>query len=328
MKESNGRLQFLDMAKGLGMIVVILFHIGLSQKVEMFVGAFMLPVFFIISGYCFKLKDDFLTFVKKKSERLLIPYFFFGIILLGAYYVGLGEFLVWAKELLLQRRFTTLWYIAALYFGIIIFWITCKVAKNNVNVIVTISAVLSLIGMLYNNIVAVPLFWNIDTAVAVQIFFALGYACKQKNWESKLVELTGIEKNLLAFTLFVACYALSFVNQLLGFETFQMFFCRYGCIPLTFLSSVCGSLAVLLVASSIQTRFITYVGKSSITFLTLHQTVFMEIMFIIYGSLGINYLKVDGTSTLLYGTITFIFTMICCTFADKMLKKTKMRKYI
>lgn len=69
----KNRINYFDIAKGIGMLCVILGHLSLSA-INMVVFTFHMPLFFIISGYFMKKQDTRLV-IHKKFRQLLIPYF-------------------------------------------------------------------------------------------------------------------------------------------------------------------------------------------------------------------------------------------------------------
>lgn len=68
------RLQYLDIAKGMAIICVIIGHMRI-KPINQFVYTFHMPLFIFISGYTLSLADT-KVFLKKKSKALLIPYAF------------------------------------------------------------------------------------------------------------------------------------------------------------------------------------------------------------------------------------------------------------
>lgn len=74
------RESYLDIAKGLGIIMVILGHIEIGFATK-WLYSFHLPLFFFVSGICFHYKENFFHYLKKKVKRCLIPYFVFGILI-------------------------------------------------------------------------------------------------------------------------------------------------------------------------------------------------------------------------------------------------------
>ncbi|WP_445506455.1 acyltransferase family protein [Niallia sp. 03190] len=83
----NKRETWIDMAKGIGIILVIMGHTS-NDIAQHYFYWFHMPLFFILSGYTFKEisnTTDFVAWLKKFTKRLLIPYVSFGISLFIVY---------------------------------------------------------------------------------------------------------------------------------------------------------------------------------------------------------------------------------------------------
>ena len=86
MKE---RIYWIDTLKGLLIMLVIMGHrVGndFSQTLLMakvYIYSFHMPLFFFLSGYVFKVKeeDTFLGFLKKKGQKIIVPLVFFSLII-------------------------------------------------------------------------------------------------------------------------------------------------------------------------------------------------------------------------------------------------------
>ena len=80
---ANNRIEYLDIARCIGIILMIMGHVGFSKRFDHFIHAFNMPMFFIISGYLFTLKHQeelfFKEYLIKKFKSLIIPYISFGI---------------------------------------------------------------------------------------------------------------------------------------------------------------------------------------------------------------------------------------------------------
>lgn len=86
----NKRILFLDYARSIALFIVVFAHLYDSHsKVAMFIYAFHMPLFFLISGYLHKDVhiDDL---IKKLAKKLLIPFVFF--FLLGYLYCEISSF--------------------------------------------------------------------------------------------------------------------------------------------------------------------------------------------------------------------------------------------
>ncbi|MBS6396753.1 MAG: acyltransferase family protein [Clostridiales bacterium] len=78
LKKKDNRLGWLDFGKALGMIVVLMVHAGCSLgPVTFYGGMFYMPIFFVAAGYTYRCRPEvsYGSFLKKKAERLLLPYF-------------------------------------------------------------------------------------------------------------------------------------------------------------------------------------------------------------------------------------------------------------
>ena len=72
------RLGYIDVAKGIGILCVMLGHFGI-QAIDKVVFTFHMPLFFLISGYFINDNVSIWEFVKRKISRLLVPYYVTGV---------------------------------------------------------------------------------------------------------------------------------------------------------------------------------------------------------------------------------------------------------
>lgn len=74
-KVATGRIEWIDIAKGIAMLCIIAGHMGIPM-VDRAVFIFHVPIFFMISGYFMSLSTDIATYTKKRIRGLVIPYIF------------------------------------------------------------------------------------------------------------------------------------------------------------------------------------------------------------------------------------------------------------
>ena len=75
----SNRIVFIDIAKGIGILLVVLAHNDLqafAPFLHQFIYAFHMPLFFFLSGMFFKPEIGFFELLKKRFDSLLKPYFF------------------------------------------------------------------------------------------------------------------------------------------------------------------------------------------------------------------------------------------------------------
>lgn len=71
----------IDIYKGIGIILVMMGHIGFGATSSYIAHAFHMPMFFFISGYLYrKKKESFVVWFERKAGALLKPYLLFGIL--------------------------------------------------------------------------------------------------------------------------------------------------------------------------------------------------------------------------------------------------------
>lgn len=71
------RLAYIDIAKGIGIFLVVLGHVRTSLYLHDAIFLFHMPLFFLLSGMVFKKDEEWWTCMKKKVRYLLLPYVFF-----------------------------------------------------------------------------------------------------------------------------------------------------------------------------------------------------------------------------------------------------------
>lgn len=78
----NGRLAFIDIAKGILVILVVMGHIAPgTSALHHYIFWFHMPAFLLISGFFLKSTFVFKEEIEKKLKRLMIPYLFFSLFL-------------------------------------------------------------------------------------------------------------------------------------------------------------------------------------------------------------------------------------------------------
>lgn len=69
----------IDIAKGIGIFLVVLGHVPIPMWLATPIYIFHMPLFFFLSGMFFHLNEDRKMGLYKKIRTLIIPYFFFAI---------------------------------------------------------------------------------------------------------------------------------------------------------------------------------------------------------------------------------------------------------
>lgn len=118
----SSRIKFIDSAKTIGIIFIVLGHLNFSGYY--FIYLFHVPLFFIISGYLQSLKHSILFDIK----RLLYPYLFYNVILClysdCSFDILKNIFL--GNQSLLPVVFKPLWFLVSLCWMKILYHLICS----------------------------------------------------------------------------------------------------------------------------------------------------------------------------------------------------------
>lgn len=284
----NTRIDYIDIFRGFGIILMVMGHIGYGKAFDLFIHAFHMPMFFWISGYLFsyKAKEEisFTELLKKKAKSLLLPYVIFGV----SHY-----FLYIVKRFLVHDSFDisplihlfsvntdglaicrALWFLTSLFFTDILFFLIHKYVLNGIlKTIVVI--VVALIGNYTRMIFPFTLPFALGPSFVGVGLYYIGYLFKkyQKNRIiSALMNLSWLH------TLFggVITTILIFVNGYINMRT------EHYSIVLIFwvnalLSIIVGVNFSKLIYVYIQNRFwgnwLKSIGENSIVYVCLNQIV-------------------------------------------------------
>lgn len=293
--ESKKRLPYIDIGKGVAMLLVILGHSGtLPQSLMCIIYSFHMPLFFALSGYTFSTKKDFKTFFVSKIKGLLVPYFFLCLILFFFCDVLLHTFFGVTPDTAVNhligiflgfrntKYYFSMWFILTLFVSEIILYFFIKhIDKSKYKpVILTVSALLlpliTFFGLKTGLKISV---WSIDIVPAAMGFVLTGYLFKE--YKEKIKQLTKI--------VFLPVFsALNILCAYFGSERFtvtnDLYECRINNYILYIFGALFGICAVFVMCINLKKcRPIEYIGKNSIVFYAFQNSLFIPISVIILG---------------------------------------------
>ncbi len=281
---SQKRIQYIDLAKGFGICIVVFFHVrGLFQLqyhpiiANLLFSCCMLPPFFLISGLFFK-EEPFDIFLKKKVKSLLIPFLFFYILSavlipnIAHYFFGMhfntvtGWASLWAFIWPCEYPNIPLWFLWCLFLMCILFWGIVKFCRQYFpnhfqKAVITIVVILALVGFLISDYTSHDIA-NICDAFQNIPFMCIGYFLMR----SAFVEKTAGLKRNKKFYLILSSLVLSLIfSALYDQETLgNHILCFYLC-------GIAGSLLILSLSSLInKLPIVSYFGRYSIIILATH----------------------------------------------------------
>ncbi|KKB44101.1 acyltransferase family protein [Bacillus thermotolerans] len=275
----NKRETWLDIAKGIGILSVVISHGG-NPVAHQYLFWFHMPLFFIISGYLFRRLDTYDAFIhwtKKRTIQLLVPYVSFGLaISLFLFFTDLSmtklieniQNLAYGGQVL-RSFFAVFWFITCLYLTQILFALMQLVTKNmyiHLGILTVFYYAAHVIG--YSpKLENVDIPWNADVALLAIVYYAFGYYGKR--FLNALVR----HKQTLLISVLLATAAIALQwNHIIHFEL-DMKLNKYSSMGLNLLIPLIFSLLVFTVSyqfSLLEKKFWEYLGTASLTIMYLH----------------------------------------------------------
>lgn len=202
-KDNKKRLQFIDLAKGICIILVILNHFdSVFFNLPNF-RALRMPLYFVLSGLFFK-DYDFKVFFSKKLNNIAIPFIFWlGMALMFGLFLDNEfrprSFYEWTFTHELYSNFA-LWFLSCLFLTNAIFYILQHYLSG---LALTFSVILcGAIGVLLGLFHIRGILW-IDSSLSSIPFFYLGYKVKKMLLE---IKMNNLKLAVIAITLIGCVY--------------------------------------------------------------------------------------------------------------------------
>lgn len=336
MTNEKSRLQYIDISKGIGIILVVLMHIIFSSDkfndvsyIRNYIYSFHMPLFFIISGYCLFLKGTNHAPERSLKEELLrlcrkfLPcYFVWSMIYIvlqkaAGQPVDVGERI---RTTITLRGIAPLWFLIALFLCELLYLVLHKYFAGRDQYYYLFTLVLIALTILCGNYYktcmekdgGIFLFGIPVTPFAIVLFrffacmsmlyigYLLGKLSQKMRFREATACMTGIL--LLGITFFAVYMTRNYVNLHL-FEIGN---------PIIFiLTSVCGSAAVILISYSIQSlpffgKGLAGIGRYSLGIMVVH---YMPVRLMEYSGKAAFMLTANPYVALL---LALVITMGCC----------------
>lgn len=279
---SKTRIQYIDVARGIAIISIILGHLG-SDNVSRFVYTYDLPLFFLVTGFFIDEKSSLKQFVKRKFRTLIIPYLITGAaVTIIAMLIGLftnGDCLTPCKEWLYAVAYGSGngWldpiYIKAV--GPIWFFLVTFVAAVLVKVLLNSSTpfrIFAIAAAFVFGYITSQYFWmpfSIQLGFCSALYVYIGYVFFKEK------ELLGKMSSELRLVLLTVCLAV-WISFIMRFQSFWMVVCDFGNGLIDILSSVCACVVIFAISAFIEkhvspiSRILSFLGKNSIFILCAH----------------------------------------------------------
>ena len=281
------RIEYIDTAKFIGIILVIFAHCLEGGPIVPYIYSFHLPLFFVINGLTFRIKenDNFGSFLVRKIKGYVIPILFLGIfcIIFDALFSNVSlnftYFMDRFIELIIQRRVFALWFVGALFCSDLLFYFVLKVNKQKLLFTIISSLIFLGIAIIFNIAYPKSLPWNFDVSLFGVFFVSLGYIFKRKELEN--VYNFCIKNRLYSLLIGCLSLAIGLLLEYINYKHFnlhlEMWGLQYQKYYLVIPSAIFGSFGIILISNAITNKVFGELGKTTLVLLAFHQTLSMPL---------------------------------------------------
>ena len=328
--DNDKRVEYIDIFRAIGIILMIMGHVGFGDRFDYFIHAFHMPMFFIISGLFYKNNIETKQFIKKKAKTLLIPYLSFGL-----FFYLIWTIINWKNKSLspLVSLFSVntdglpiagaLWFLTALFFTEIIYFFVDKI-KNKVTKNLMIICI-ALFGNFAIRILPFRLPFALDAAFVGVGLFHIGFLVnkyRDKGFINKMLNINWIHLICLVIPINIV---LIFINQYINMRCGL-----YGIMFLFWINAVASTIIGINVSKIMEKlfnnkvkRYLCGIGLNSIIYLCFNQIVLLFLM-----KLGMIFGQMNSLEKIILHISVFLASMIILWIISIIIKKTKLKIFI
>lgn len=334
------RLDYIDIAKGIGILAVVWAHILVKGVSHEIIYAFHMPLFFFLSGMLFRPDkyENFFSFVKAKTKRLIIPYLVYSILTWAVWVVFRsirGEDYDFFKPLLQTLlaqgsgaylvHNSALWFIPCLFAVELIYYGFVQMKEwATIAFCVFMSVVGSVLMFLYGDNYLQIMPWNLDAALFALPFYCAGNVIVA-HFSHETIVNWGTEHSMLMLTILLLItpimifLATSYGECSMGSSSYNCpLWCFYtraflGC-------SIVIILSILLSSNNILNNYLSpikWCGKNSLDIMCLHVPIKGFVMIMLVNLWG----KLFPYNGLLLPFLSFMITMLIIFITIQLINK-------
>jgi fucose 4-O-acetylase-like acetyltransferase len=333
------RIAWIDILKGIGILLVVFGHITPDGTVKTFIYSFHMPLFFFVSGYVFDpyRHPQYRDFFKKRFKSIILPFVLFYLLshiasliissVLGSqplaaanYYRPLLGLLIANSEWTQVVNNVPLWFLPCLFITVNILHLLRVSFQFSMTKLAVSLLIISILAFLESKYMTASLPWMLDTALTAVVFSGCGLI-------AKTIQHAGLKivphSRASAVALFLAFLGVtiycSFANGRVDMNTrhYGNYFLFYG-------AAISGILSCALLARVMPPiPIISYVGMHSITILVLHlplsqlSVACFDGLFLWYTDIPVNYILNGNMWAVIISGITIAQLILILRLFDK-----------
>lgn len=337
MANAENRLTYMDIAKGIGIVCVIVGHMN-DRFIQQIVFSFHMPLFFIISGFFLPSKITPNELLAKRVKQLLPPYIATSIaIVLMSCFKNLIGILIHRKTVLDLVRDVCKWIYAAFYgagsnhvtpFRVIqigVIWLLLATIVSNYLVAKAVKTkyptlfivAIALVGYYTSKIVWLP--WSIQAGMTAATFVYMGVILKRYN----CIATENIEHFATAFAFWIT-------EIIHGWPCIGVVENQYPNGAFDFIGGGAGAVCVIWIVKYIDehmnmpiiSRGLSWMGRNSMEMLCLH---LFELNMIPWDKV-LNFFGVKNNIFILIFTCKMLWAVVGTVLIEKIKKHLQQKE--
>ncbi len=335
------RIQWIDISKGIGILLVIVGHcVNSGNYTFRWIFSFHMPLFLILSGLCFKEKKMGVM-IRKKFEQLLVPYFAFclvgfivSMIIPSWRHISINKTLLGLYQGYPNTlHISSTWFLNCLFIISIVFNLIILLSKNRHRMLNITSYLLLFLIVVFgfyigknrrilSNLPAKRMPLTSDSACVGLLFFAFGYWIKKVIFQYSSVFRKKYHLHILGALL--SFTATIFIINHNG--TVNLHAMTYRKIPLFIMGAIAGFLFVYFISLIVQdirylNNILIWYGQNSLKIMGT-QSIVLRLYHLMLKKLTGHSFKLYKL-TLPYSLYAIIFITVVSTIAIIFYNKIK-----
>lgn len=281
------RLNWIDITKTIAIFSVVLVHTYCNYQLSVCINGFIMPLFFIISGYLFSYERNpsYGKFVVKRFRQLVVPYLWINIVAYVGWLLVLRNYgddadsaTAWYSPLIgisvglpsMLSHDVPLWSLLCFFMVEVIYYPLRKWVKSSVFAIIISLIVSFLISIvMQSDMKWLPL--TLGPAITGLIFYGTGHLLSEKSQYSRM---------LFSYPMLIVSIVVFWVSIYYN-SPIAFYICEYGHYLLFMLSSLSGSLIVITLAYKMNNlpslRLIRFISVTTLMICGFHLLAFAAI---------------------------------------------------
>ena len=179
------RIEYIDTVRGIGILLMVMGHIGFGGLFDKYIHAFHMPMFFVISGFLYRDSDRSTgPIIARRAKALLIPYLVYGalnyVIWLALNRGGGVPLLTPLRSLFFTNTDNYMPIAGALWFLTCLFitesaFLVLRRALRSTGVLAAVIGVIGILGLFIKELLGFRLPYGLDTAMTALALYFAGY---------------------------------------------------------------------------------------------------------------------------------------------------------